>query len=276
VLHVLCRSPEQIDAALEAGVRSIIAEYRDFAAYGDAVRTARWRDAEILLATPRIQRPGETWVFDAIARHKPDGVLARNLAALAFFTGEGLPAVADFSLNAANELAVAWLHDQGAPRVTASYDLSRSRLFDLLAAVPPEWLEVAIHLHVPMFHTEYCFSCAHLSAGTSRTDCGRPCEQHALRLRDRKGVEHVVVSDGLCRNTVYHAVPQSAAESVPLLLERGVRHLRIELLAEQNGPETRRILEVYGGLLAGRVSGREAWRNLQALCPAGITRGTLR
>jgi len=157
--HVLCRSPKQLDAALDAGVRSVVAEYRDMAAYGDAVRTARNRGAEIFLATPRIQRPGETWVFEAIARHAPDGVLAQNPDALAFFAGEGLPVVADFSLNAANELTVAWLREQGALRVTASYDLSRAQLFDLLAVVPPEWLEVAIHLHVPMFHTQHCLWC---------------------------------------------------------------------------------------------------------------------
>ena len=276
VLHVLCRSPEQIGAALEAGVRSVIAEYRDIAACGEAVHTAHKRQAEILVATPRIQRPGETWVFEAIARHQPDGVLARNLAAMAFFAGEGLRVVADFSLNAANELTVAWLHDQGASRVTTSYDLSRSQLFDLVGAVPPEWLEVGIHLHLPMFHTEYCLWCAHLSAGTGRTNCGRPCGQHTLRLRDRKGAEHVVASDGLCRNTVYHAMPQSAAEPAPLLAERGVRHFRIELLAEQSGVETQRILDIYSGLLAGRVSCREAWRRLRALSPVGITRGTLR
>ena len=126
VLHVLCRTPGQLNVALEAGVRSVIVEYRDLAACDEAVRMARERHAEVFLATPRIHRPGETWVFEKIARHRPDGVLARNMAALAFFTRQGLPAVTDFSLNAANELTVAWLHDQGASRVTASYDLNRS------------------------------------------------------------------------------------------------------------------------------------------------------
>ena len=215
-------------------------------------------------------------MFETIAGHKPDGVLARNPAALAFFAHQGLPVVADFSLNAANELTVAWLHDQGASRVTASYDLNRSQLFDLVAAVPPEWLEVVIHQHVPMFHTEYCLWCAHLSAGTDRANCGRPCGQHALRLRDRKGAEHMVARDGLCRSTVYHAIPQTAAESLPLLIERGVRHFRIDLLSDESSDETRPLLETYGALLAGRVSCREAWRRLQTLCPLGITRGTLR
>jgi putative protease len=276
VAHVLCRSPDQLDAALGLGVRSVIVEYRDIAAYGEAVRTAHRFQAEILLATPRIQRPGETWVFDAIARHEPGGVLARNLAALGFFHGRGLPVVADFSLNAANDLAVQWLCDQGARRVTACLDLNRSQLLDLAAAVPPARLEVVIHLHVPMFHTEHCLLCANLSAGTSRTDCGQPCERHAVRLEDRKGGRHLVACDGLCRNTVYQAVPQSAAETVPLLAARGVRHFRIELLNEQGPPQTRRILEIYQELLAGRMSGREAWLKLRTTSPDGVTRGTMR
>ena len=86
----------------------------------------------------------------------------------------------------------------------------------------------------------------------------------------------MAADDGLCRTTVYHAVAQSAAESVPLLLERGVRHFRIELLPDQTGPEIPRILEIYSALMACRVSGQEAWRCLQTVCPAGITRGTLR
>jgi putative protease len=276
VLYVLCRSPEQLSAALEVGVQSVIVEDRDMAAYGEAVRTARGRQVEILLATPRIHRPGEDWVFEMIAGYKPDGVLARNPAALVFFARRGFPVVADFSLNATNELTVAWLHDQGASRVTASYDLSRSQLFGLVAAVPPEWLEVVIHLHVPMFHTEYCLWCAHLSAGTDRANCGRLCAQHVLRLRDRKGAEHPVASDGLCRSTIYHAIPQTAAESLPLLIERGVRHFRIDLSSEESSHETRPLLETYRALLAGRVSCPEAWRRLQTLCPLGITRGTLR
>jgi putative protease len=273
---VLCRSPQQLDAALELGVRSVIVEYRDIAAYGEAVRTARQSQAEISLATPRIHRPGETWVFDAIARHQSSGILARNLAALGYFRGLGVPVVADFSLNAANDLTFRWLCDQGAQRVTACHDLNCGQLLDLAGAVPPGRLEVVIHLHVPMFHTEHCLLCANLSAGTSRADCGRPCERHAVRLEDRKGERHLVVCDGLCRNTVYQAVPQSAAETVPLLVARGVRHFRIELLDEQDPAQSRRILEIYQELLAGRTSGREAWLKLRTTSPQGITRGTMR
>jgi putative protease len=253
----------------------VTVECRDLAEYGEAVRAARQRHAEVFLTTPRIQRPNETWVFQEIADRKPDGVLVRNLAGLDFFRSRGLPVVADFSLNAANELTVQWLCEQGACRVTPSYDLSRSRLKELIAAAPPSRLEVAIHLHVPMFHTQHCLFCAHLSAGSNRADCRRPCGRHVVRLEDRRGVQHLVAPDALCRNTVYQSLPQSAAEIVPRLVSQGVRHFRIEFVDEQEDPQIRRIVGIYEDLLAGRVSGREAWGRLQGACHGGVTRGTL-
>jgi putative protease len=140
---------------------------------------------------------------------------------------------------------VQWLHEQGARRITAAYDLSRRQLLDLAAAVPPEWLEVVVHRHTPMFHMEYCLFCRMLPQGRNRTDCGRPCERHAVRLRDRLGVEHPLLTDSHCRNTLFHADAESLAEIVPNLVERGVRHFRVELLEESTREEVRRTLATY-------------------------------
>ena len=248
---------EQLAAALDCGVSSVMADFRNPRSYADAVRAARRVGTSILLAAPRIHKPGEgtvpifvsakmglspsappsnSAVLDHLAEQKPDGLLVRNLAGLAFCRREGLPAVADFSLNAVNDLAVAWLHSQGARRVTAAYDLNRERLRDLAAAVPPEWLEVVVHRHTPMFHSEYCVFCAMLSSGKNQVDCGRPCERREIRLRDRMGVEHRLTADSLCRNTLFHAEAESLLEIVPSLRERGVRHFRIEL-PEEDGPD---------------------------------------
>jgi hypothetical protein len=81
-----------------------------------------------------------------------------------------------------------------------------------------------------MFHMEHCVFCAFLSPGTDRTNCGRPCDRHDVRLRDRVGMEHPLKADVGCRNTLFNAVPQSAAELVSDLLRRGARHFRAELL----------------------------------------------
>jgi U32 family peptidase len=57
----------------------------------------------------------------------------------------------------------------GLERVTASYDLNVSQLEALLQSAPPEWFEVTIHQHMPMFHMEHCVFCAFLSSGTDYT-----------------------------------------------------------------------------------------------------------
>ena len=147
----------------------------------------------------------------------------RNAGGMAFCATEGLRFVADFSLNAANELTVEYLKAKGAERVTASYDLSAEQLLDLLKAVPGDWLEVVIHQHMPMFHMEHCVFCAFLSPGTDHTNCGRPCDEHDVKLRDRVGMEHPLKADVGCRNTLFNAVPQTAAEHLGRLQAEGAR-----------------------------------------------------
>jgi putative protease len=273
-LHVLVRSLAQLGRALELGERRIQAEFADIRQYRDAVERCRAVGATILLATPRIQKPDEMGVFRALARYQPDGVLARNWSGLRFFRDVGLPVTGDFSLNVANERAAEFFLAAGCDRVTASYDCNREQLLALAAAAPADRLEVVVHQHMPMFHMEHCVFCAVLSPGTNKTNCGRPCDEHAVRLRDRLGVEHPLTADVGCRNTLYNATAQSGAEAVAALLAAGVRHLRVELLDEDDTAITA-VIAAYRDLLAGRRTGREVWTALRAANRVGVTRGTL-
>jgi U32 family peptidase len=274
VLHVLVRSLDQLRRVLELGERRIHAEFADIRLYADAVARCRSAGATILLATPRIQKPDETGIFRLLARQVPDGVLVRNWAGLRFFRDAGLPVVGDFSLNVANERSAAFFLAAGCDRVTASYDCNRDQLLDLVAAGPATRFEVVIHQRMPMFHMEHCVFCAVLSPGTNKTNCGRPCDDHVVALRDRIGVEHPLTADVGCRNTLYNAVPQSGAEAVPTLLARGVRHLRVEFLDETDA-EIDRVIAAYRDLIAGRSTGRAVWTALKAANRVGVTRGTL-
>jgi putative protease len=193
---------------------------------------------------------------------------------MAFCAEQGIPFVCDHSLNAANQWTVDYLRSRGAQRVTVSYDLNRDQLLDLVGAVPAAWLEVVIHQHMPMFHMEHCVFCAVLSPGTNKTNCGRPCDVHAVKLRDRVGMEHVLHADVGCRNTLFNAVPQSAAEVVPTLLSRGLRNFRIELLSDGE-EEARSVIGLYQELLDGRAGGKQVWQRLRAANRVGVTRGTL-
>jgi U32 family peptidase len=276
-LAVLCRRTEQIEAALELGISTIYADYQDIKQYAAAIDTVR-RGAsggrKIYLATPRIEKPGESSIFAHLARQGADGMLVRNAGGLRYCIDHDVPFVADFSLNAANPLTVELLKSRGALRVTASYDLSADQLFDLLDATPPEWLEIVIHQQVPMFHMEHCVFCAFLSPGTDATNCGRPCDTHDVKLRDRVGAEHPLKADVGCRNTLYNAVPQTTAEYLPRLRKHGARFLRVELLDDKPAA-VERVIMLYQEVTAGRRDGKSLWRELKATNQYGVTRGAL-
>jgi len=273
-LHLLVRTLAQLQTVLQIGERHLYAEFQDIRQYREAMALAHAAGATLALATPRIQKPEEMGIFQLLAKQHPDSIVVRNYAGLQFFRGLGMAVVADFSLNVTNQLTAEFFMTAGAQRVTPSYDLNREQLLGLVAATPPEWLEVVVHQHMPMFHMEHCVFCAVLSPGTNKTNCGRPCDEHLVQLRDRIGTAHPLTADVGCRNTLYNAVPQSGAEAVPVLLAKGVRHFRVELLNE-TPDEIAAVIEAYRDLLAGRVKGKDVWTRLNAANRVGVTRGTL-
>jgi putative protease len=274
-LWVLCRTLNQLDQVLAAGQKDIYAEFHDIREYREAVTRSRAAGATIFLTTLRIQKAGEIGLFRALAKQGADGWLVRNLAALRFAKERSIPCVADFSLNVTNPLTAQWLIEHGADRITASYDLNRDQLVELVGPMPARWMEVVIHQHMPMFHMEHCVFCTVLSPGTNKSNCGRPCDRHDVKLRDRIGVEHVLHADIGCRNTLYNGNAQSGAEVVPTLRQLGVQNYRIEILRDAPSPELERLIGLYRDLVAGKLDGGSVWRALKAENRVGVTRGTL-
>jgi len=276
-LHVLCRSMEHIDIALSQGVQRLYVDFEDIRRYGDAVQHIRKHEhrAEIFLATPRIQKSAEAGFFKLIERAAPDGVLIRNLGALQFFEGTGLRVTGDFSLNVANPLTAHFLKQNTAlEQLTISYDLNLEQVLDLLDAAPPNWFEITLHQHMPMFHMEHCAFAAFMSNGTDFTNCGRPCEKHRVTLRDRIGMEHPLKADVGCRNTLFNAQAQTGASFFDDLHKIGLRHYRVEFL-EENRDDARDTIRQYQQLLRGERDGHTLWRDLRAKSQLGVTRGTL-
>lgn len=269
---VLCRTPEQLRAILDAGFREVELDFEDIKKYREAVEACRAAGARVILAPPRIFKPGETGILSLVKACRPDGVLVRNLAHLEAFRGSRL--IGDFSLNVANDLTADWWLRRGLEAFTPSYDLNAAQLEALLSRAPADRAEVVVHQHMPMFHLEHCVFAATMSTGHDSSDCGRPCDLHRVALRDRVGKEHALLADVGCRNTVYNAVPQSASPYVSRLRELGVRRFRIELLL-QAPAEAVKLARAYADLLAGRRDGATLWRELSALDVLGVTRGPL-
>jgi putative protease len=163
---------------------------------------------------------------------------------------------------------------EGLARLVPSYDLNWEQLSALVQRADPGWFETVIHQHMPMFHMEHCVFAAFLSTGKDFRDCGRPCDRHRVELRDRVGAAFPVAPDTGCRNTVFNAVPQSAAQYLPRMQALGLRSFRVELLREKPG-QAAALLDHYSRILCGQDDGKDAWKQLKALNQLGVTRGTL-
>ena len=274
-LTVLCRSLSQLNQLLEMDCRNVVADFADIREYAQATKEARQTQTQLLLATPRIHKPSENGIFRKIAAAEPDGILVRNLAGIDFFSRQKLPVYADFALNVSNQWTAEFIRKLDVRRITVSYDLNRDQVFELVDAIPSAWLEVVIHQHMPMFHMEHCVFCAVLSPGTNKTNCGRPCDVHEVHLRDRVGMEHLLTADVGCRNTLFNAQPQSAAEIVPELTRKGVSAFRVELLGNETPQTVELIISLYQDLLDGRTDPGEVWKRLKASNRVGVTRGTM-
>ena len=278
-LTVLVRSLPQLETALRCGVNTLYCEFEDPKKYREAVRMAHESfgcagpQKSIWVAPPRICKPGEEWILKQVRSSDADGYLVRNHDHLRFFAD--CRRIGDFSLNVANALTADYFKNRfDLERLTASYDLNATQLEALLQAAPPEWFEVTIHQHIPMFHMEHCVFCAFLSKGTDFTNCGRPCDKHEVRLRDRVGAEHVLKADVGCRNTVFNARAQTGAEHVDRLLTLGVRRFRLEFVSE-TPEEVATTIAKYRQLLRGEITGAQVWRELKLLSQLGVTRGTM-
>ncbi len=275
-LIVLVRRLDQLQAAIEAKAETLYCEFEDPRTYREAVqmfrRSQTSTDQTIWVAPPRITKPGEQWILEQVRHSNADGYLVRNADHLNYFASNRC--IGDFSLNIANALTADYFKQLGLERLTASYDLNVQQLSDLLKSCPPEWFEITLHQHMPMFHMEHCVFCAFLSEGKDFRDCGRPCETHEVKLRDRTGKEHPLKADAGCRNTVFNGTAQTGAEYINRLISDGCRSFRLEFLQDTPDQVTQTILQ-YQKLLHGKITGAQLWKTSKLQNQLGVTRGAL-
>lgn len=279
LLVPLVRNDAQLDAVIASGLPEVVLDWMDLVGLTRAVDKARAAGLQVTLATVRVQKPGEDGFDRRFGRLQPDGVLVRHWGALEHFAA--LPSSArprihgDFSLNVTNSLTARHLFALGASSLCAAHDLDHSQLQHLLTKLPAQRIEVVLHQHIATFHTEHCVYAHQLSQGRDYLTCGRPCEQHSLGLRDHLGLVHPVVVDVGCRNTVFNAKAQTAAQLVPGLLGQGVRRFRAEFVWE-TADQVAQVLDAYQALLAGKAEAVATVGAVGAHEQFGVTSGTLR
>ena len=202
----------------------VYCDFEDVRRYREAVPRARPAGVPIGLATLRILKPGEEGFLKPVLQAEPDAVLVRNLAAMLYFR-EQAPAidrVGDFSLNVANELTADLLMREGFSRLVPSYDLNWEQFAALVRRSDPALVRAgdpSAHADVLMENSVSSRpSCR--TGRTGATAAGRATAQDRVAGPGR-GALFPVTADAGCRNTVFNAVPQSAAEYVPRMLALG-------------------------------------------------------
>ncbi|HEX5000659.1 MAG TPA: DUF3656 domain-containing protein [Terriglobia bacterium] len=276
-LHLLARTPEQLDAAIAFRPASITLDYLDLYGLRPAVERVRAANIVARVASPRVLKPDEQRIVSFLVGLECD-IVARSAGLLQALTGAGGPRavawIGDFSLNAANALSARAFLDLGLDRLTPTHDLNAAQIADLARAVGPEKFEVTAYQHLPVFHTEHCVFCRFLSTGTSHENCGHPCEKHRIALRDANGRAHPVMADVGCRNTVFSAEAQEASRHLEMWRDAGIAHFRLEFVHETADAVTR-IAGAFAAALNGEIDGAELGRRLKRVLPEGTTEGSL-
>jgi len=273
-LHLLVRTPEQLESALGVRPASITLDYLDLYGLKPSLERVRAAGIAARVASPRILKPGEERIVDFLLSCECP-ILVRSAGLLHQLREKPHAAlVGDFSLNATNTIAAAEFLAMGLESLTPTHDLNAAQVAGLARGVGGDRLEAILYQHLPVFHTEHCVFCRFLSTGTSYRDCGRPCESHVVELRDSAGRAHPVMADVGCRNTVFGAEAQEASRHLDEWRAAGIAHFRLEFAHESAGQVTA-ISNAFADCLAGRISAPELGQELRRLAPHGTTEGSL-
>lgn len=273
-LHLLVRTPQQLEAALAVRPRSITLDYLDLYGLRPSVERVRAAGIEVRVASPRVLKPNEQRIVNFLLRLGAP-ILVRSTGLLHALQGmEHPPLTGDFSLNAANVLSARLLLEMSLDRIAPTHDLNAEQVAALAAQVGADRIEVIAWQHLPVFHTEHCVFCRFLSTGTSYKDCGHPCEKHRVALRDPSGREHAVLADVGCRNTVFGAEAQEASAHLQAWRDQRIRHWRLEFVHE-SGAQVEAITVEWRRALDGVMGPEELGRRLRRVAAQGTTEGSL-
>jgi putative protease len=273
-LHLLVRTPEQLDAALALRPASITLDYLDLYGLRPSLERVRAAGMQARVASPRILKPGEEKIVDFLVGCDCP-ILVRSTGLLhALRARPHTELIGDFSLNAANAMTAAELFTLGISVLTPTHDLNAAQVAELARETDAGRIEAIAYQHLPVFHTEHCVFCRFLSTGTSYRDCGRPCEEHRVALRDSAGRAHPVMADVGCRNTVFGAEAQEASPHLEEWRAAGISRFRLEF-AHESADQVTRVTKAFEETLAGRRSSQELGQQLQRFSPQGITEGSL-
>ena len=271
-LHLLVRTPEQLEAAIPLCPATLTLDYLDLYGLRPSIERVRSSGIAVRVASPRVLKPGEARITNFLASLNCP-ILVRGAGMMDELRGKA-PLIGDFSLNTANSLTAGMYLSGGIDRITPTHDLNAAQITALARQVGAHNIEVIAYQHLPVFHTEHCVFCRFMSTGTSYKDCGRPCEKHQIALRDQSGRAHPVIADVGCRNTVFGAEAQEASIHLDTWRNAGIAHYRLEFVNE-TAAELTAVAVAFQSALNGQITCSQLSAKLKKAAPQGVTEGSL-
>ncbi|QDZ24490.1 peptidase [Chloropicon primus] len=285
-LTVLCRNPDQVSAELLSldFVDEICLDFLSLEGLKESVRRVQGAGKRAIVALPRVLKPSEENMVASLSKLS-DTLLVRNTAQLEQLQHQKSKRLyGDFSLNIANSHAAEAMTQAygNLARFAPTHDLNADQIVRLAKGFRSSTdMEVILHHHLPIFHTEHCVFCRFLSQGSSKKDCGQPCEEHSVHLRDHLGKDHLLLADQGCRNTLFNAQAQSGARFLhDKFLVAGIRHYRIEF-ADEPASAVATVVKAYQELLLGHMDAADLEEQVLMKIldsngvPQGFTTGSL-
>lgn len=282
-LRVLCRTKEQVSSAVSVSwLEEIILDFLEVKGLKECCDLVRSQGKRVIVATPRILKPDEKWLWLFYLKLQPDALLVRGAGLLHQLVSLGGPGTiieeadnspipileGDFSLNASNSVTASILLDSGLSLLAPTHDCNATQIIDLINGLGGRrnQIEIIMHTNLPIFHTEHCVYARFLSNGNSYVDCGKPCERHTIHIQDSTGKDHLVEADMGCRNTVFDGASQTGLSYLKYFQDANPAAYRIELV-DQPASIVVDLLEGYREAILGDASKTEDtqafWKWLQ-------------
>ena len=148
-LHLLVRTPDQLDAALDLRPASITLDYLDLYGLRPSIERVRAAGIAVRVASPRVIKPGEERIVNFLLGCDCP-ILVRSTGLLnALREREHPELTGDFSLNAANVLTVAELLELGLTVITPTHDLNADQVARLARESGAHRIEAIAYQHLP-------------------------------------------------------------------------------------------------------------------------------
>lgn len=241
VLVVALAGPEAVRGVLEAGASEAHVPAARLA--GESVLSS------VVPVLGRISHDPEFATEFEVAR-RYGRACAGTLGALVACVEAGVEVQAHWSLGVANAHAVAELAEVGAKRVWLSPELSGVQLARVARRSRID-VGYAVAGRQEVMVTEHCVL---MSEGPCNQNCGSCKRREGERvLRDRKGYEFPVVTDGYGRTHIYNSVPLDLAPALQDIISAGVAAVRADAETLATRDAVREVARVAAALRAAHA-----------------------